>query len=116
MKFYPDLSKIMYIEEIDASKVELAYNEKILGVGRHRGQILINYQRKVEVTETGEKQIKVRLYLDNKAFVRSGFKYLYWQDNYIKAGDNLVIQASDKHAIPDGTDPIDDKITVILTN
>ena len=50
-----------------------------------------------------------RLYLDNKAFVRSGFKYLYWQDNYIKAGDNLVIQASDKHAIPDGTDPIDDK-------
>lgn len=46
MKFYPDLSKIMYIEEIDASKVELAYNEKILGVGRHRGQILINYQRK----------------------------------------------------------------------
>lgn len=50
-----------------------------------------------------------RLYLDNKAFVRSGFKYLYWQDSYIKAGDNLVIQASDKHAIPDGTDPIDDK-------
>lgn len=46
VKFYPDLSKIMYIEEIDASKVELAYNEKILGVGRHRGQILINYQRK----------------------------------------------------------------------
>ena len=69
---------------------------------------MINYQR-IEVTETGEKQIKVRLYLDNKAFVRSGFKYLYWQDNYIKAGDNLVIQASDKHAIPDGTDPIDDK-------
>lgn len=65
--------------------------------------------KRIEVTETGEKQIKVRLYLDNKAFVRSGFKYLYWQDNYIKAGDNLVIQASDKHAIPDGTDPIDDK-------
>ena len=56
VKFYPDLSKIMYIEEIDASKVELAYNEKILGVGRHRGQILINYQRKrIEVTETGRK-------------------------------------------------------------
>ena len=91
--------------------------KKILGVGRHRGQIFDKLSTKrIEVTETGEKQIKVRLYLDNKAFVRSGFKYLYWQDNYIKAGDNLVIQASDKHAIPDGTDPIDDKITVILTN
>ena len=47
VKFYPDLSKIMYIEEIDASKVELAYNEKkYLGLAKHRGQILINYQRK----------------------------------------------------------------------
>ena len=110
VKFYPDLSKIMYIEEIDASKVELAYNEKnTWGWPASWTDIDKLSTKRIEVTETGEKQIKVRLYLDNKAFVRSGFKYLYWQDNYIKAGDNLVIQASDKHAIPDGTDPIDDK-------
>ncbi len=43
---YPDLSKIMYIEEIDASKVELAYNEKNTWGWWHRGQILLNGQRK----------------------------------------------------------------------
>lgn len=32
------LSKIMYIKRIDASKGWTAYNEKCLGVGRHRGQ------------------------------------------------------------------------------
>ena len=110
VKFYPDLSQIKFVEDVSATTIENAYKDKYnWGWPVSWSDISSLTTRRIEVTETGEKQIKVRLYLDSKAFVRAGIQYLDWNDNYIKAGDNLVIQASDKHAIPDDTDPIDDK-------
>lgn len=67
VKFYPDLSKIMYIEEIDASKVELAYNEKnTWGWPASWTDIDKLSTKRIEVTETGEKQIKVSFLYNSK--------------------------------------------------
>ena len=85
--------------EIKARPDKLLYNDWIDVFDFNK-----NTARRIEIEKSSEKQINVRLYLDNKAFPHASAKYLDWSDDSFIAGEDLYVTASGEHIIPDATD------------
>lgn len=106
LKFDPDLNQIIYRESTNPGDITSVYGNKDQWGWPWSSISNMVDEKRFEVTKAGENQIKVRFYLDSKAFQRSGFKYLDWEEAKVpEPGDNFWIRASLEHAIPDESDP-----------
>ena len=71
--------------------------------------------RRLEITTEDTGKLRIRLFIDNKAFDRENYEYLCpnpdpdnWNYEYLTAGENIIVRASENSLIPGGTDPKDE--------
>ena len=103
VKFDPDLNRVMYYGDVSSTPIEEAYNNRDNWKNQWKSIEDMSTKR-FEVTETGENQIKVRMYLDNKAFKCAGYQFMpYDYKENLTAGEDIVVKASNTMAIPDNT-------------